>query len=64
MVETYNFTYVHVKGKLRILELEEISANIGMDFSNIGYVTGNYNVRRDLDRLRATEENKASLFRT
>lgn len=53
-----------MKGKLRILELEEISANIGMDFSNIGYVTGNYNVRRDLDRLRATEENKASLFRT
>lgn len=65
-VETYNFTYSHVKSKPSILELEGISASTDTDFFflNVGCVTGNYNVRRNLDRLSATEENKASLFGT
>lgn len=53
-----------MKGKLRILELEGVSANTDMDFSNVGYVTGNYNVRRNLDRQRAMGKNKGSLFST
>lgn len=47
-----------MEGKLKILELKRISANIDMDFFNVGSVTVNYNVRRNLDRLRAMERTK------
>lgn len=33
-------------------------------FLNADYITGNYIVRRNLDRLRAMEKNKASLLRS
>lgn len=51
--------HTHPCEKLRILELEGISANAGMNFFlKVGYVSGNYNARRNLDRWKTMQRRK------